>query len=65
MVARARNRSAIYQLYCESLAEASRVMNLNDWGEAEAFLEHFVYVPRASDRLGEDTWRDARLLRDR
>jgi hypothetical protein len=40
-------------------------MNLNDWGEAEAFLEHFVYVPRASDRLGEDTWRDARLLRDR
>lgn len=65
MAARARKRSPIYQWYCESLAEASRGMNLNDWSEAESLLKQFLYVPRASERLGEDTWRDAMLLRNR
>jgi hypothetical protein len=65
MAARARKRSPIYQWYCESLAEASGVMNLNDWSEAESLLKQFLYVPRASERLGEDTWRDVMLLRNR
>ncbi|KAL2811764.1 hypothetical protein BJX63DRAFT_433114 [Aspergillus granulosus] len=63
MAARGRKASPIYRWYCENLATASITLGLNDWSDTESFIEQFLYVPRASDRMAEDTWRDVVLLR--
>ncbi|KAL3455377.1 hypothetical protein BJX64DRAFT_71853 [Aspergillus heterothallicus] len=63
MAARARKTSPTYWWYCESLVEASIKLRLNDWNNTESLLEQFLFIPRASDRLAEDTWRDVTLLR--
>ncbi|CEL01763.1 Putative Transcriptional regulatory protein moc3 [Aspergillus calidoustus] len=65
LAARARKRSAIYRWYCESLAEASAALRVNDWNETEPLLEQFLYVSRASDRAAEDVWRDVISLRNK
>jgi hypothetical protein len=65
LAARARKTSQIYRWYCQSLAEASAALRLNNWNETESLLEQFLYVSRASDRVAEEVWHDVISLRIR